>query len=548
MKKKTIEHLLRIAVCTSLLLPVTGCGEEASGRGSIADSTRKEEDDTKENEPTPTEEAIPTEPMVDGDGTIQQAPEEFDLYTELSEWSFYFSSGAGGWGTELFFDTDGSFHGDFHDSEMGSTGPGYEYGTVYVCNFTGKCDRYEEISDGIYRLHIADLVYEPEGKEEIEDEIRYIYSTPYGLENTEELIVYLPGVPLAQIEDGYMDWIGHTHFNQYVGTNFDWYEDYPEKLPFAGIYNPADDGYGFSGSPDCDHNKMCLQNMAKLPGVHNVELTIYDDGTYYCEDRDDLGYIAIKNVCIPLDDTYPKEYDDLEGLVTKCIEAIPGEDTPESLYAPDDDYMDFSLSYISGTPIRYAFWHTGSNEDERWCGAVFHFDYYFDADGNTSNGYAQIYMFSVDSDGEIVSNEFMDEYLHSLAYIGSFEGLSSESSESADHWVAVEVKGGDGKGGILADEVVWINGDDIDTLKEYGIDPDDVCNDYAIGGADGDFQSYALSPDCPIYFRFTDNIFERYQSYDQFCETMEDYGYERLFYLLLDADDKVVAMYEPYTP
>ena len=157
-------------------------------------------------------------------------------------------------------------------------------------------------------------------------------------------------------------------------------------------------------------------------------------------------------------------------------------------------------------------------------------------------------MFSVDSDGEIVSNEFMDEYLHSLAYIGSFEGLSSESSESADHWVAVEVKGGDGKGGILADEVVWINGDDIDTLKEYGIDPDDVCNDYAIGGADGDFQSYALSPDCPIYFRFTDNIFERYQSYDQFCETMEDYGYERLFYLLLDADDKVVAMYEPYTP
>ncbi|MBR6158607.1 MAG: hypothetical protein IKQ27_16780 [Lachnospiraceae bacterium] len=545
MKKKTVYRLLGIALSASLLLPMAGCGsEEPSGRGSITESSGKDSDNTKETTPTPTEEPIPT--FVDGDGTIQANPDaENELFAELSDWSFYFSSGAGGWGTSLYFDEDGTFHGDYHDSEMGSTGPGYDYGTVYTCVFEGKCDDYEEVSKGIYRLHITDLKYDPEDVETIEDDIRYITAAPYGLENTDQLIVYMPGTPLEKMEDGYFSWV---RFDQYVGPDFDWYEDYPEELPYAGIYNPADDGYGFYGYPDCTENKMCLKNMAKLPGLHNQELTINDDGTYYCEDMDDYGYIVIKNVCIPLDDTFPSAYDDLEGFVTRCIESIPGEDKPESVYAPDDEYMDFSLSYISGEPIRYAFWSTGSNEDERWCGGVFHYSYIYDENGNSSNGYAQIYMFKVDSDGDIVSNEFMDEYLHSLAYSGSFEGLSSESSESADHWIPVEVSGGDGKGGILADEVVWISGDDIETLEEYGIDPDDVCNDYAIGGADGDFQSYKLSRDCPIYFRFTDNIFERYQSYDQFCETMDGYSDGRLFYLLLDKNDKVVAMYEPYTP
>ncbi len=546
MKKKLVYRLFSMAVSASLILPMSGCGEEPEARGSVEDAQNVQ--DTKENEPTPTEaEAVPT--MVDGEGTIQAPPQgDMDLFRELSDWSFTFSSGAGGWGTGLYFNPDGSFWGDYHDSEMGSTGPGYDYGTVYVCSFTGKCDSYEEISEGIYRLHIASLEYEPAGVETIEEELRYITSEPYGLENTDELIVYMPGVPLDQLADGYMDWIAHGHFSQYVGPDFTWYEDYPEELPFVGIYNPADEGYGFYSFADCEQNKMTLRNMAKLPNLVNRELTIHDDGTYYCEDMDDNGYILIQNACIPLDASYPDSYEDPEGLIAKCIEMMPNGTAPESLYAPDDDYMDFSLSYISGEPIRYAFWNEGSGEDERWCGGVFHFRYFWDEEGNTDNGYALIYKFSVDSDGELVRNEFMEEYLHSLAYSGCFEGLSSASDAVGEQWILVETKGGDGNGGITADRVEWINSDDIEKLEEYGIDPDDVANDYAIGGRDDNFESFKLSADCPIYFRFTDNIFDRYQSYDAFCETMENYGSERLFWLLLDKDEQVVAMYEPYTP
>ena len=112
MKKRMVYRLLGIALSTSMLFSMAGCGkEEPSARGSISDYFDGE-DDTKPEEPTPTEEPVPT--MVDGPGSIQEPPkDEDDLFSELSDWSFYFSSGAGGWGTSLYFDEDGSFHGDY---------------------------------------------------------------------------------------------------------------------------------------------------------------------------------------------------------------------------------------------------------------------------------------------------------------------------------------------------------------------------------------------------------------------------------------------------
>ena len=51
------------------------------------------------------------------------AEEAFD-FELLSNQTFYFSSGAGAWGTEMDISADGSFTGNFHDSEMGDTGEG----------------------------------------------------------------------------------------------------------------------------------------------------------------------------------------------------------------------------------------------------------------------------------------------------------------------------------------------------------------------------------------------------------------------------------------
>lgn len=48
-----------------------------------------------------------------------------ELFSELKNTVFTFSSGAGAWGTELHIRADGSFSGQYQDSNMGETGEGH---------------------------------------------------------------------------------------------------------------------------------------------------------------------------------------------------------------------------------------------------------------------------------------------------------------------------------------------------------------------------------------------------------------------------------------
>ena len=47
-------------------------------------------------------------------------------FADLAEYQFEFCSGAGGWATDFTIDSDGHFSGEYHDSDMGVTGDGYE--------------------------------------------------------------------------------------------------------------------------------------------------------------------------------------------------------------------------------------------------------------------------------------------------------------------------------------------------------------------------------------------------------------------------------------
>jgi len=63
---------------------------------------------------------------------------EASVLDRLGGMEWCFSSGAGGWSTDLWTQADGSFTGEYHDSEMGETGEGYPDGTIYVCRFSGQ--------------------------------------------------------------------------------------------------------------------------------------------------------------------------------------------------------------------------------------------------------------------------------------------------------------------------------------------------------------------------------------------------------------------------
>lgn len=141
--------------------------------------------------------------------------------------SFDFSSGVGAWGTHIDIEMDGSFVGEYHDTDMGDTGDGYPNGTVYICNFNGKFSTPEQIDEYRYSTKLEFLeIEEIPGNEYYEDNMRYISSEPYGLENADDFLIYLPGCPLNNVSEEFLSW-------SFINTEI------IETLPFNyyGLYN-----------------------------------------------------------------------------------------------------------------------------------------------------------------------------------------------------------------------------------------------------------------------------------------------------------------------
>ena len=74
-----------------------------------------------------------------------------------------------------------------------------------------------------------------QGKEWVEDGVRYVSSEPYGVEQGKDFILYLPDTPTDGLNEEFLSWWP----GQYQ-------EDQPDTLDFYGLYN-VDMGYGFFG-------------------------------------------------------------------------------------------------------------------------------------------------------------------------------------------------------------------------------------------------------------------------------------------------------------
>lgn len=158
-------------------------------------------------------------------------------YEDAQDLCFVFSSGVGGWSTHLFLGPDGEFWGCYSDSDMGTSGEGYPYGTVYRSDFYGYLGEPEKVDDYTYRVSLQYLdTLNQTGEERIRDGIRYVYTGPYGVEETESFLVYLPGKPLSDLPEEYYSWVRMALWDE------------EEALPFYGLYN-EDREEGFSSYP-----------------------------------------------------------------------------------------------------------------------------------------------------------------------------------------------------------------------------------------------------------------------------------------------------------
>lgn len=152
--------------------------------------------------------------------------DNLDIFSILPS-KFVFTSGMWGWETEITLNDDGSFQGQHYDSDMGDSGTGYSNGTVYICDFSGKFTMPKRINKYICSMNLEAL--NVEGTPDTvyyENDVRYIVSDPYGFENADEFLIYLPGCPLEETSAEFLSW-------SFINT------DIRDTIPTGvyGIYN-----------------------------------------------------------------------------------------------------------------------------------------------------------------------------------------------------------------------------------------------------------------------------------------------------------------------
>lgn len=142
---------LQIFVCVLLMLCLAACGNTDSGitTGTSADTKPEVTTEKTKNVSETTESGEPFSPD-------QPVVDAFS-YVDLADLTFTFSSGVGGWQTTLYIRADGSFTGEYFDSDMGVTGEGYPDGTVYVCTFNGQFAPLSQIDDLTYTTTVESI-------------------------------------------------------------------------------------------------------------------------------------------------------------------------------------------------------------------------------------------------------------------------------------------------------------------------------------------------------------------------------------------------------
>lgn len=144
---------------------------------------------------------------------------------ELMPTQFIFSSGVGNWRTVLNIDKDGSFTGEFSDSDMGIGGEDYPNGTTYICNFDGKFSTPKKIDEYTYSMKLTSMVVEnKEGDTYYDNGVKYVYSKPNGMDNASDFKIYFPGIKISDLPKQVVAWCP-------IGTGE------AEMLPYYVIYN-----------------------------------------------------------------------------------------------------------------------------------------------------------------------------------------------------------------------------------------------------------------------------------------------------------------------
>ncbi len=236
--KHRLYHCLTAALLAGALLLCAACG---AGEPAVPENSEPSVEEQIQTEQTLPEQETSPAPEQTPPEEVAPSAEPFS-FAEVANLEFNFSSGAGAWHTALYIHADGTFEGSYLDSDMGDLDPeAYPNGTRYYNAFTGRFTEPEQVNDYTWRMQVAELTHVYPFGEELADGFRWVYSEAYGIHGSEDVYLYLPGAPLAELPESYRSWVGYYDLTQIEET----------ELPYWGLYDPvAETGFASYPLPD----------------------------------------------------------------------------------------------------------------------------------------------------------------------------------------------------------------------------------------------------------------------------------------------------------
>ncbi len=177
-----------------------------------------------------------------------------ELYSMLPE-EFLFASGAGGWGTTLTIGADGSFSGHYEDGDAGSGE--FDWDTR-ICDFSGRLSTPERRNKLAYLCRVEEMDFPEPDQTYAKGKTLYTTAAPYGLDDVEELVIYLPGYPVSQLPREVVSWIRGSA-DRY------WHYEEPDLLGFYVLYN-VKGGQAFTSPTLKDWQGMRMNMKADFAG------------------------------------------------------------------------------------------------------------------------------------------------------------------------------------------------------------------------------------------------------------------------------------------
>ena len=129
--------------------------------------------------------------------------------------TYWFSSGAGGWATEMTIRSDGTFTGYYYDHDFASEEDDYD-AIMYMSEFEGTFTDIQQVDSITYTMQLATLNFtKSEADSHIEDVegVRTLISyglSAYGLDNAGPVTVYLPGTLKTDLPEEALMWYNST--------------------------------------------------------------------------------------------------------------------------------------------------------------------------------------------------------------------------------------------------------------------------------------------------------------------------------------------------